>query len=388
MKAVKFGDLFEFIRNGMNVKQDKSGAGLPISRIETIWNSSIDPERVGFASLEEGDCRQWLLSPGDILFSHINSVEHIGKCAVYEGTPEKLVHGMNLLCLRTKQDSMVPEYAKHLIRSAGFRGQLSSFINKAVNQASVSIGNLKGIEVRVPPISDQHRIAAILDKADALRTKRREALAQLDLLAQSIFVEMFGDPTRNPMGFGCKPLGSVVKTASGGTPDRGTKEYFGGSIPWVKSGELHQRRVLFTEESLTELGLQRSSAKLMPAGTVLVAMYGATVGAISQLAVPASTNQAICCMQPSSEVVPEYLIFFLRNYTPTLLSRRVGGAQPNLSQELLRNIPLMLPPIEKQLDFQRRLEQVERVMDRLGESMKGLDGLFEALHQQAFVGTL
>lgn len=388
MKAVKFGDLFEFIRNGMSVKQDKSGAGLPVSRIETIWKSSIDPERVGFAGLEERDCRNWLLSPGDILFSHINSVEHIGKCAVYEGNPEKLVHGMNLLCLRCKKDTLAPEYAKHLIRSAEFRGKLSSFINKAVNQASVSIGNLKAIEVRVPPISEQRRIAAILDKAEALRFKRHNVIAHFDRLEQSIFLEMFGNPLLNPKNFAYKQLGSVVKTASGGTPDRSTREYFEGSIPWVKSGELHQRRIRFTEESLTELGLQQSSAKLMPAGTVLVAMYGATVGAISQLAIPASTNQAICCMQPSSEVIPEYLIAFLRQYTPTLLARRVGGAQPNLSQELLRSIPLLLPPLDKQMDFQRRVVQLERVMERFGSSMRGLDSLLGALQQRAFIGAL
>jgi type I restriction enzyme, S subunit len=79
MKSVEFGSLFRFIRNGMNVKQDKSGDGLPITRIETISAATVDGTRVGFAGLVEDECRDWLLEPGDILFSHINSVEHIGK---------------------------------------------------------------------------------------------------------------------------------------------------------------------------------------------------------------------------------------------------------------------------------------------------------------------
>ena len=195
---MEFGYLFEFIRNGMSVKQDKSGDGLPISRIETIADATVNPAKVGFAGLKLEDCKSWLLQPGDILFSHINSVEHVGKCAVYRGFPDQLVHGMNLLCLRCDPTITIPEFAKYLIRSPAFRSNLSNFINKAVNQASVSIGNLKTIPVHVPAISEQHRIAAILDQADALRAKRREALVQMERLAQSIFIEMFGDPEKWP----------------------------------------------------------------------------------------------------------------------------------------------------------------------------------------------
>ena len=197
MAAYQFGELFQFIRNGMNVKQDKSGLGVPITRIETISDANVDETRVGYADLDERDCAQWLLEPGDILFSHINSVEHVGKCAVYRGRPEKLVHGMNLLCLRCDGEVLNPEFAKYLIRDTGFRSKLSNFVNKAVNQASVSIGNLRTIPVRVPSLPDQRRIAAILDQAEALRAKRRAALGLLDGLAQAVFLEMFGDPEVN-----------------------------------------------------------------------------------------------------------------------------------------------------------------------------------------------
>jgi type I restriction enzyme, S subunit len=88
-----FGSLFQFIRNGMNIKQDKAGEGLPITRIETISAGVVDDSRVGFAGLSENECEGWLLEQGDILFSHINSVEHIGKCAVYEGSPNKQYFG-------------------------------------------------------------------------------------------------------------------------------------------------------------------------------------------------------------------------------------------------------------------------------------------------------
>ena len=117
MNEVEFGSLFEFIRNGMNIKQDKSGDGIPITRIETIADGTVDPARVGYANLCEEDCLDWFLKPGDILFSHINSVEHIGKCALYEGFPSPLVHGMNLprsksKCNKPERDNVA--WASHI----------------------------------------------------------------------------------------------------------------------------------------------------------------------------------------------------------------------------------------------------------------------------------
>jgi type I restriction enzyme S subunit len=149
---------------------------------------------------------------------------------------------------------------------------------------------------------------------------------------------MFGDPTENPNGWETAPLGDVANTTSGGTPTRDVAAYYGGQIPWVKSGELHSGVVTSTEECLTERGVAESSAKLMPPGTVLVAMYGATAGVVATLGVEAATNQAICCIQPSPRLNALYLVYVLRRLTPSLLAKRVGGAQPNLSHALFASL--------------------------------------------------
>lgn len=214
MTMAALGSLFQFIRNGMNVKQDKSGHGLPITRIETISEAVVDPTRVGYAGLTEEDAGSWLLEPGDILFSHINSVPHIGKCAVYRGHPSKLVHGMNLLCLRSDRTKLSPEFAKYILGSRQFRARLSNCVKKAVNQASVSIGDLQAIAVEVPSLPEQLRIAEVLDKADALRAKRRAALAELDTLTQSIFIDMFGDPATNAKGWKLRRLDETCDVGS------------------------------------------------------------------------------------------------------------------------------------------------------------------------------
>jgi type I restriction enzyme S subunit len=252
----------------------------------------------------------------------------------------------------------------------------------------LSVKQIRDIVVPLPPLPEQRRIAETLDKADALRAKRRAALAQLDTLTQSIFLDMFGDPATNPKGWPVDALRNIAETTSGGTPRREVDGYFGGAIPWVKSGELHQAVVSATEESLTERGLAESSAKLMPLGTVLVAMYGATVGAVAILGVEAATNQAVCCINPSHTLTSEYLAHLLRKMAPSLLAKRVGGAQPNLSQELLRNLRIPVPPREVQRDFGQRLAVVAGLGRELETATARTDALFASLQHRAFRGEL
>lgn len=390
MSAVEFGTLFQFIRNGMNVKQDKSGDGVPITRIETIWNSGIDAERVGYAGLDPNTCQGWLLKNGDILFSHINSVEHIGKCAVYTGHPSQLVHGMNLLCLRCDQTKIIPEFAKYLIRGKEFRTKLANYINKAVNQASVSIGNLKGIPVTIPPLSEQRRIAAILDKVDTLRAKRREALAQLDKLAQSIFVEMFGDPVNNPHGLEKVALASVCEIATGSTPSRASGEYYGGSIPWVKTTEVIGKPIFGTEEKLTETGFKAIRGKLHPIDSIVVAMYGQgqTRGRCGLLKIAASCNQACGVIKPSPKFNPLFMFQQLQMAYEDLRALGRGGNQENLNLQLLGGFEVLLPPLAMQNIFVKRLEVINKEMSLHRDAYLKCDALFSTLQHSAFKGEL
>src|SRR4051812_5143678 len=117
-------DLVEFIRNGLSINNRNGVGGIPITRIETISDHAIDPRRVGYAGVGPGERDEWLLKPGDILFSHINSVSHLGKCALYEGTPERLLHGMNLLNIRPRKDLVLPRYLVRALRTDVFCAQL------------------------------------------------------------------------------------------------------------------------------------------------------------------------------------------------------------------------------------------------------------------------
>jgi type I restriction enzyme, S subunit len=397
VNTVEFGSLFHFIRNGMSIKQDKSGEGLPITRIETIANAQIDSLRVGYAGLKENDCLDWIMEPGDILFSHINSVEHIGKCAVYHGAPEKLVHGMNLLCLRCDNSILFPEFAKYLIRSPAFRSRLSNFINKAVNQASVSIGNLKTIPVSVPPLEEQKRIADILDRAEAFRAKRRAALAQIDEFTQSIFIDMFGNPATNPKKWPLKPLGELSSKFSDGPFGSNIKSshYRENGIRVVRLqnigvGEfMDNDKAYVSEEHFTEL----KKHECLP-GDVLIGTLGNPNlrACIQPEWLNVALNKADCVQfRPDKRIVNAPYICFLLNQPATEKMAQdliLGQTRLRISMGRLRGLEVPLPPLSLQQEFASRILAVEKLKEIYKDSMTDLDELFTSLQYRAFRGEL
>ena len=147
-------------------------------------------------------------------------------------------------------------------------------------------------------------------------------------------------------------LGDIFTITSGGTPDKKKSEYYAnGTIPWVKTGDLKNQYVPTGIECITEEGLNNSSAKLFPPNTVLVAMYGATIGACSILPYEASTNQACAAFLPNEKVMPTYLYYFLSSKKEQFIKDGVGGAQPNISAGYLKNVQFDLIPMQQQINM-------------------------------------
>ncbi len=390
MRVAEFGSLFKFIRNGMSVKQDKSGDGLPITRIETIADATIDSSRVGYAGVSEEDGARWLLEPGDILFSHINSVEHVGKCAIYRGIPEKLVHGMNLLCMRCDQTQLLPEFATYLIRSPGFRARLQNFINKAVNQASVSIGNLKPIPVGIPSLPEQRRIATILDQADALRAKRREALAQLDSLTQSIFIDMFGDPVRNERSWPTNYVSELCTLVRGSSPrPQGDPRFFDGPVPRLMVADITRDGWLVTPkiDSLTLEGAKRS--RPVRAGTVVMAVSG-NIGLVSRLAIDACVHDGFVAFTElnESKCEPGFFLALLHFSKAAHEKSKAGAIFINLTTSDIKAMAIPLPPMKLQREFSHRINSFNKLRSTAQTALNTLDALFASLQHRAFRGEL
>lgn len=159
-------------------------------------------------------------------------------------------------------------------------------------------------------------------------------------------------------------IGEVFETSSGGTPLKKEESFFkNGTIPWIKSGEVSQGFIYRSEENITELGLINSSAKIFPHNTVLVAMYGATVGQVGILKINAATNQAVCGIFPNDLMIPEFLFYLLKSKRNYLISLSNGGAQPNISQAIIRKLKIPLPPIEVQREIVEEIEGYQKIID-------------------------
>lgn len=146
-----------------------------------------------------------------------------------------------------------------------------------------------------------------------------------------------------PKDWEVKKLGKVCFTTSGGTPSRKHSKYYQGDIPWVKSGELDKGLITDTEEKISEAAIKNSSAKVFPKGTLLIALYGATTGKLAFLGIDAATNQAVCGIFKSEVVESKFLYHFLFSKRPSLVKQSIGGAQPNISQGILKDLEIPLP---------------------------------------------
>ena len=159
-------------------------------------------------------------------------------------------------------------------------------------------------------------------------------------------------------------LDSICQTASGGTPNSSTREYYeNGTINWLKSGEVRQGLIYSAEQKITELGLKNSSAKIFPVDTVLVAMYGATAGQVGLLKVGSATNQAICGILPSDRILPKFLFYLLKGKKEFLITQSTGGAQPNISQKIIRNLQIPLPSLSIQENIVAELDGYQKIID-------------------------
>lgn len=203
-----------------------------------------------------------------------------------------------------------------------------------------------------------------------------------------------------PNGWRQVKLSEVAKTTSGGTPSRSNVHFYVGSIPWVKSGELNFNTIVTTEEHISDLAIRSSSAKIIPEGTLLIALYGATVGRLAFLGIDAATNQAVCAITPSDELDKHYLYYYLLYKKDYLLTQRIGGAQPNISQTILKQLPINLPPPSEQRIILQKIEELFSELDtgrsyleksigtvhRDTESM--ISSLRQAILHKAFTGGL
>ena len=240
-----------------------------------------------------------------------------------------------------------------------------------------------------PPMVVQRRVAEALDRADALRVKRRRALAHLDDLTQSIFLDMFGDPAQNSKRLPLVPLDDLGEWKSGGTPPRSASKYFKGQIPWFSSGELGDIYVSESNEKVSVEALTETSAKKVPRGAIMIGMYDTAALKTSIAAVDCSCNQAIAFASTDPRIAePVYVYFALRVGREHFRRLQRGVRQKNLNLSMVREMMIPHPHLSLQKEFGERVIAVEEQRKRHRSGLAELDALFASLQDRAFKGLL
>jgi type I restriction enzyme S subunit len=260
---------------------------------------------------------------------------------------------------------------------AGFRG---------AGLRHVSKGFIQGLNIPVPPLSEQRRIAEILDKSDALRAKRCAALAQLDTLTRSIFLDMFGDPATNPKGWVQKCVGRIGTVTTGNTPPRDNPRNYGDAIEWIKSDNLNTGGYYATRasEGLSEAGI--TCARIAPAGAILVTCIAGSPSSIGNAAMvdrPVAFNQQINALVPEAGN-PHFFFAQLTVGKRLVQQASTGGMKGLVSKGRFEKILLMEPPPNLQDRFSELALRIEAMKSGHHASLAQMEALFTALQDRAF----
>ena len=226
---------------------------------------------------------------------------------------------------------------------------------------------LKKILIPLPSLDEQGRIVGILNRAAKIERLRARAAERLREFIPALFVRMFGDPVENPMGWEIRALGNVCTIVGGGTPRRNNSAYFGGPIPWATPTDvtaLSGFTIENTRETLTETGLRESSARLVPAGAVLLTSR-ATIGFTAIAAAPMTTNQGFANLTCGERLRPEYLAFWLRLRREDLIRLAGGTTFKEVSKSTIKKMHAPLPPLDRQRRFAEIVSKVQAAVARV-----------------------
>lgn len=387
-------EVCELVTDGTHYTPKNAGRGIPFLTVKDVSDDTLDFEGCSFIS--EDDYRiakagNSAPERGDVLFSKDGTV---GKVHVVD-TDKPFAVLSSLAILRPKRESVDPKYFGYVLRSP-------SVLNDALKRKTgsairrVILSDLKKVRIPLPPLPKQRRIAEILDKADALRAKRRAALAQLDTLTQSIFLDMFGDPATNSKGWPIQslrectaqiqigPFGSLLHQ----------EDYVKGGIPLINPKHIQQGEIC---PDASETVSARKFAELanyhLRAGDVVMGRRGE----MGRCAIVHEDSGPLLCGTGSLFIRPDgdqttslFLLFLLSSAALKARLERLslGQTLPNLNSQIVEGLQVPLPPATVQHEFAARVKAARRLSNAQKEAAGELNLLFASLQHRAFRGEL
>lgn len=380
------------MKNGTTAEQNQVGRGFPTSRIETISNGSIDPNRVRFVELDAASVDRWKLQHGDILLSHINSVEHIGKSAIYQGVPETLIHGMNLLLLRPDRSLVMSEYLHFGLRSHEVREHIRARCKRAINQASINLKELGAIELPVPSLEEQRRIVDLLSRAEGIVRLRREAEKKAAELIPALFLNLFGDPATNPKGWPVRQVSDFVSRFEGGKNIQAGSEN-GSAYRILKVSAVTSGVYRESESKPSPNGYSPPTSHLVRAGDMLFSRAN-TEELVGATAIVEKTDGKTLLPDKlwrfvwNEPVAPAYMhALFQSGHVRRELGKLSSGTSAsmrNISQTKLYALPLPIAPYLNQKDFAERSAMIHSIQSQQSAATAKAQATFDALLARCF----
>jgi len=378
-------DCFESIRNGACIKQNDSHGGIPITRIETISNSTFNRDRLGYANIVDSSLySKFILNEGDILMSHINSLKYLGRAVLYKKhDDEKIIHGMNLLNLISKKNIIKPQYITYYFCSEIFKNQITRIAKKSVNQASFTTTDLKKIKVSIPPLSTQQQIVSELDALSDIITKKKQQLEELDKLAQATFYDMFGDPVSNKKGWEMKKLKQMCTKLNDGThfSPISTKE---GDFKYITAKNIKKSGFDFSNLTyISEKDHREIFSRFNPEyGDILYIKDGATTGIaqINTLKEEFSLLSSVALLKYDRALVHGYYLRDMLNNESVyrfIRSNMGGVAITRLTIQKINMFTLPIPPLSLQENYCDKISVLEKQKKLINKSIGDVQLLFD-----------
>lgn len=388
--VVPLGKLSKKVDYGLTASATEVGSGPKFLRITDIQDDKVDWNTVPLCECSSEEKDKFALASGDIVFARTGATT--GKSFLIRKCPEGAVFASYLIRVRPS-DKIDSGYLAKFFQTQSYWNQIT-LSSTGTAQAGVNATKLKELKIPLPPLEEQRRIAAILDKADELRRKRQEAIRLTEELLRSLFLDMFGDPVTNPKGWEIKPLSEVVHPetiVTYGIVQAGPELSEG--IPYIRTGDIKDGKIIESNLLKTSPDIAEKYKRSEVHTGDLVISIRATVGTVAEVTPSldgANLTQGTAKIAPGPEVKGNYLLWFIRsNGCQTWLQRQVKGATfREITLKRLREMPVMLPPIKLQSRFDQFVQTMNATNTKFQANEVEVDNLFSSLLQRAFRGEL
>lgn len=387
MELLKLNDVCDLITCGVAKRPKYVDDGIPFLSSKNVKEDRFILDHYNFVSIEDYKVLTKHNKPekGDVLYTRVGS---FGEAAVVDFDFEFAVF-VSLTLIKPKKNIVFPRFLMYYLNSPNIR-ELAKSSTSGIGVQNLNVSVVRKYPILLPPLPEQQRIAQILDNAAALRDKTKQLFAEYDTLAQSIFLDMFGDPVTNPKGWEKVEMGKLMTILRGGSP-RPIKKFIGGNNPWIKIGDATKGDDIYlhkTKESIIDDGL--SKTRLLPKGSLIFANCGVSLGFARILNFSGCIHDGWLAFSDFDETIINkiFILKSLNNITQYFRDTAPDGTQPNLNTSIMKNFKLIVPPINLQDKFEKRLELITKQKDLAQQELQEAENLFNCLLQKAFKGEL